>query len=135
MQPNELRKKILEAIRTLDGRIETMHRQREQLIAELSEVAHEGAEIEYDLSHIKEFEDCAFLYKCPIKWEEMIVTEDNDVKFCTECGENVYLTPNFLEFEKRIKEKKCVAVRYSSSEDDDVLDGYPMYNWQRNPKV
>lgn len=122
-----MKDKILEAIETLDFNIEQLNRQKAKLLRELYDTLDEAEREEkgtYSLADIKEFEACAFKFKCPLKWENLEERDDKDVKYCSVCMENVYHAPNLLEFKRRVKEKKCVSVR---NEDDDLLMGVGVF--------
>ncbi|PHS41096.1 MAG: hypothetical protein COB07_03645 [Sulfurovum sp.] len=121
-----MKEKILEAIETLDAQMEQLRRQKTKLLRELYDEDKEVYIQEkgiYDLSYIKGFEDCALEFKCPLKWDDLVETESEDVHYCEVCMENVYQVSNIMEFKKRVKEKKCVIV----INDDDILPGTPVY--------
>ena len=94
----------------------------------MKEVQEKGV---YSLCDIKEFEECALTFKCPLKWEDLEKTDDEDVRYCKECMENVYQVPNLLAFKKRAKEKKCVSIKCVLIDKDDdryeeILMGTPV---------
>jgi hypothetical protein len=122
-----VREKILEALEIIGLQEQQLKRQKAKLLRELYD-ASAGIETEekyvYSLEEIKEFEDCAFKFKCPMDWDNLEETDDVDVKYCSVCEENVYHAPNLLEFKQRVKEKQCVSIR---NNEDDILMGVPMF--------
>ncbi len=125
-----MKKKIAEALETLDAQMAQLRRQQARLLKEFYEEDTEAFIQEkgiYDLSSIKEFEDCALKFKCPLRWDDLALTEEEEVRYCSVCQENVYHTPTLTEFKQRIKEKRCVAVTVESEDEEEILAGVPMF--------
>ena len=57
-------------------------------------------------------EECRSWFKfiCPQKWDCLARTSDFDVRFCNQCGKNVYLANSQAEFLEHKKLGRCVAV-------------------------
>ena len=67
--------------------------------------------MEYD-----EFEEkitirnCTFAYKCTAKWNDMSETEDEKIKFCQSCQQEVVSCETDEELVVAIKRNKCVSI-------------------------
>jgi len=86
-------------------------------------------EIEYDFSKIKGFMDCALSYRCPLKWDDLKKTDNENVRFCTECMENVYHVENLIDFKQKVKEKKCISIqKYDDNGEEEILMGTPLWS-------
>jgi len=123
----ELKEKIEEALETLESQMTQLRRQKARLLKELYEEDTEAFVQEkgvYDLSGIKEFDGCLLTFKCPLYWEDLEPTKEDEVRYCDVCRENVYHAPNFTAFKQRVKEQRCVAV---NSDDDGMLLGIPEF--------
>lgn len=48
-------------------------------------------------------------YQCPLKWEDLQVTTNDNVKFCNQCNSNVYYTNDVKSLSQLIYEGKCTA--------------------------
>ncbi|KAG2374218.1 hypothetical protein C9374_011055 [Naegleria lovaniensis] len=69
---------------------------------------------EFATSHYdqKFIEGCEYIYKCPLKFEELAIkVSASQVKmaFCKECSHNVYLVNDMEEFKERLSKGDCVA--------------------------
>lgn len=50
-----------------------------------------------------------FKKPCGRKWEDLILTDTENIKFCLDCNKNVFLVSNKREFVKRKNLQQCVA--------------------------
>ena len=51
-----------------------------------------------------------FGFSCQQKWEDMTITEDKRIRFCEECGRNVYHCANETQLDEAIANTQCVKV-------------------------
>jgi uncharacterized protein (TIGR02996 family) len=51
-----------------------------------------------------------FNFVCDKRWDELTVTEDNAVRFCEGCKQNVYYCDTITEARNHAQEQHCVAV-------------------------
>jgi hypothetical protein len=58
---------------------------------------------------------CTFKFKCPKTWNELAVTEDNAVRFCTHCESNVHWVDDEAQLLVFAKEGACVAFNAPAS--------------------
>ncbi|EFC46045.1 predicted protein [Naegleria gruberi] len=56
----------------------------------------------------KFIEGCEWIYKCPLKYEELSFLKENS-RLCKECSKVVYFVNNIEDFTEKIEEGKCVA--------------------------
>jgi len=56
-----------------------------------------------------EIVNCNFRYKCPLEWEKLERSADQDVRFCSSCHENVYFAHSQNELDRLAIAGKCVA--------------------------
>ena len=126
-----MREKILEALEIIALQEQQLKRQKAKLLRDLygtSDDIETEEKYAYSLEEIKEFEDCAFTFKCPMDWDNLEETDNVDVKYCSVCEENVYHAPNLLEFKQRVKEKQCVSIRkVDDNGEEEILMGTPMF--------
>lgn len=59
---------------------------------------------------IDKFKNCSFFYKCPLDWETFLQTDNDDIRFCSECNENVFRAYTEQEFNKLGEEGRCVVI-------------------------
>ena len=57
--------------------------------------------------------NCTFSYKCNKKWEELIGTNSQDIKFCMDCQREVYFCNTDEKLREAIVLNRCVAVTLS----------------------
>ncbi len=65
---------------------------------------------------------CRFSNVCSKKWEDLEITESDDVKFCTKCEEPVYRAKTIDIFDQYAEEKKCTYWEGSREGVDDYID-------------
>ncbi len=53
--------------------------------------------------------NCKFGFKCSQNWFKLNETENQNVKFCKKCKENVYMVFKNEELAKAVQDNKCVA--------------------------
>lgn len=61
--------------------------------------------------------------RCPLKWSNLENTDNDLIKFCGVCKNEVFLVTSGENFEKLSKEKKCVALPSL----EDIFD--PLSQW------
>ena len=86
---------------------------REKLIIDIgNEIENEN--YHFALIHIQalkmEINKVLFKSPCSKSYFDLIETNDNDIKFCSDCKKNVYLVYNDEDFEKRKELEQCVAI-------------------------
>ena len=53
---------------------------------------------------------CKFQYECPKRWNDLLATDVENVRFCNHCEQNVYLVQTQIEFAEQAAKGKCVAI-------------------------
>ena len=54
--------------------------------------------------------NCEFKFKCPKKWDDLIITEDPKVRHCQQCDQSVTLCTSQKEFKKLTAKGNCIAI-------------------------
>ena len=58
-----------------------------------------------------------FTKPCKINfYDDLIITSENNVRFCNNCNKNVYRVDNKIELEKRVNLEQCIAIDVNSFE-------------------
>ena len=83
----------------------------------IEELEENGCDVERDFRLLDTFfdgriENCNFSYKCPLEWSNLNKTEDENVKYCEECKENVYRIYSEEEFYSQAFNKRCVYIQH-----------------------
>ena len=60
----------------------------------------------------QESELVRFDYQCPKYWQKLQVTEDNSVRFCDTCQENVFYCTDKQEAEQHARQGHCIAIAF-----------------------
>jgi hypothetical protein len=60
-------------------------------------------QVKMDIAH------CEVKFQCPLIWDNLAQTNDDKVRFCDTCQENVYMVEDIENFPK---DKKCVMIRF-----------------------
>lgn len=61
--------------------------------------------------------NCHFAFKCNAKWDELVHTQDDDIRFCSGCEREVYFCHSDDELAEAIRLNRCIAIQqYSDSE-------------------
>ncbi|WP_179318843.1 hypothetical protein [Winogradskyella helgolandensis] len=85
----------------------------EKLIIDIG-IEIENENYHFAMIHIKsmklEINKSLFKNPCSKSYSDLIETNDDDIKFCSDCKKNVYLVYNEVEFEKRKELEQCVAL-------------------------
>ncbi len=68
---------------------------------------------------------------CPLKFEDLKTTTNNNVRFCNTCHKNVYRVETMTELKQLQREGKCVSFRveYEADTDVDVMGGLGDHDW------
>ncbi len=53
--------------------------------------------------------NCKFAYLCSTKWDDLQVTDDDDVRFCNACQKEVYFCYDDYELVSGIHLNRCIA--------------------------
>ena len=69
-----------------------------------------------------EIENCPLDYVCAKTWDDLAETNEQNVRFCTQCNHEVYFCETMEEFDKRAAAGECVA--YLCYRDDGRLPAY-----------
>lgn len=64
-----------------------------------------------------------FSFQCPKQWNELDNTEDEYVRFCSQCNKPVYLAGNTKELAERAIKKQCAAIKQPHEQGHQI--GYP----------
>jgi hypothetical protein len=54
--------------------------------------------------------NCKYAYKCTKTWEDLEITSSQEVRYCSDCQEEVYYCRTKLEIVSAIKKRKCIAI-------------------------
>ena len=54
--------------------------------------------------------NCVFAFKCTAKWNELMSTEDDKIRFCSECQKEVHLCEDDQELVKSVRLNRCIAI-------------------------
>jgi len=57
--------------------------------------------------------NCTFAFECPRQWEMLATTQDRKVRNCHHCNRDVHLVETGAEWNERLAQGACVAVRAS----------------------
>lgn len=79
-----------------------------------------------DAEHEFRVDECDFEFKCPLQWDALVVTADNDIRFCHECQKHVFRCRSRDEFEAHRSLGHCVAAPYRESPTKNYLGVLPM---------
>ena len=55
-----------------------------------------------------EIKNC-FEFVCPLKWDNLEKTDNNDIRFCGSCEKQVFKASDLDSFSRLANENKCVA--------------------------
>jgi hypothetical protein len=66
--------------------------------------------------------NCVFGFRCAQNWDAMDETSRADVRFCRECGKDVYFVENTIELSEAIGLNRCVAIKPAINEYDSAGD-------------
>ena len=72
--------------------------------------------------------NCHFRFRCHMEWDDLKVTERDDIRFCSECSQNVYYCDDRFDLAREIANNRCVAVpvefivRYSHEKVSPLLE-------------
>ncbi|HMW02098.1 MAG TPA: hypothetical protein PLB32_06905 [Acidobacteriota bacterium] len=53
--------------------------------------------------------ECDFKFKCPMYWEELLILDDPDKRYCTECQREVFYIRTREELEEQRQLGHCIA--------------------------
>jgi len=56
-----------------------------------------------------EIKNCKFEFACEMKWQDLKITDDNNIRLCNNCNQNVYFAQNNETLDRLVTENKCVA--------------------------
>ena len=54
--------------------------------------------------------NCEFKFKCPKKWDDLVITEDQKVRHCQQCNQSVTLCTSRKEIERLTSKGECIAI-------------------------
>ena len=57
-----------------------------------------------------EIKNC-FEFVCPLKWNNLEKTDNNDIRFCGSCEKQVYKAKTMYDFFEMSEQNKCVAYK------------------------
>ncbi|MEZ5592974.1 MAG: hypothetical protein R3F53_20625 [Gammaproteobacteria bacterium] len=61
--------------------------------------------------------NCHIKYRCTKTWENLIETEDQNIKYCNECDRGVHFCSTANDLLEAMKNDWCVAVDVESTDD------------------
>ena len=64
--------------------------------------------------------DVEFKLRCPKQWIDLTPTDRNTVRYCQECGKNVYFCHSTEELKRRSDNNQCVAFCDADTDTDTV---------------
>ncbi|MDE1464623.1 hypothetical protein [Spartinivicinus poritis] len=53
---------------------------------------------------------CKFKFECPKKWDELVVTDKDGVRFCSHCKSRVFMANDQKELDEYTANGECVAI-------------------------
>jgi uncharacterized protein (TIGR02996 family) len=78
-------------------------------LSELRECVHRGWAAVFDRPMIENCDE-HFAFKCPLKWENLKLTDDHKVRHCDACNKSVYYCDTVVEARGYANEGQCVTV-------------------------
>ena len=57
----------------------------------------------------EEIINCSFQFQCPLDWNKLQLTENEDVRFCSNCKRNVYFVHTQYDLNNFARAGQCVA--------------------------
>ena len=79
-------------------------------------------------AHTVTLRNCQFAFRCPKTWDTLQQGESDEVRYCTDCENNVYLCRTDGELAEAIQQNKCVAIVLAN---EDSLD----FDEEAKPKM
>jgi hypothetical protein len=58
---------------------------------------------------MKLIRNCTLSYRCPMRWDDLLATDNPKVRQCDECDRNVHLVESQAEFDDQISKGHCIA--------------------------
>jgi hypothetical protein len=65
--------------------------------------------------------NCVFGFKCSANWDDMKPADEQSVRHCSHCGENVYFVSTPDELNKAIELNRCVAIAPHQNNENEKL--------------
>lgn len=78
-------------------------------LSELRELVHRGWAAVFDRPMIENCDE-HFAFRCPLKWENLQLTDDHKVRHCEACDKNVYHCNTVVEARGHTRAGECVAI-------------------------
>lgn len=60
--------------------------------------------------------NCRFAFKCFMKWDDLKLTDEADVRYCGKCEKNVYFCHTDTELWEAIRLNRCIAIDADQSD-------------------
>ena len=54
--------------------------------------------------------NCKFAYRCNQRWENLTITEDNNIRFCHDCEKEVHRCLTDDELVRSVRLNRCIAI-------------------------
>ena len=69
--------------------------------------------VDYLLSYANDntIKNCKFAFKCPMHWGNLLKTDNEKIRFCHNCEEEVYECESDEELDYHTSKKHCVAIK------------------------
>lgn len=69
--------------------------------------------------------NCTFAFKCQAKWNSLIKTDSEGIRFCNDCQREVHFCEDDDELVRSIRLNKCVAIYKDDSYFEEIFVGKP----------
>lgn len=67
--------------------------------------------------------NCRFAFRCDRKWDSLKATSTEDVRYCSDCQQEVHWCSSDGQLAEAIALNRCVAIEVSDFLDRDVVMG------------
>jgi len=71
--------------------------------------------------------NCTFAFKCSAVWNELEVTDEDDVRFCNDCQREVFLCLDDDDLARNIKLNRCITILRTFNNQIVEIMGEPYY--------
>lgn len=76
--------------------------------------------------------NCDIKLKCKQRWEDMQSTDEDGIRYCEQCKNNVHFCFNDYELNEAIQNNWCVAIYHSNDESAITYVGEPTAKYSKN---
>ncbi|VAW94412.1 hypothetical protein MNBD_GAMMA23-2547 [hydrothermal vent metagenome] len=75
------------------------------------------------MSVLAPIQNCEFKYQCPKDWFELEESDDENIRYCNKCDQNVYFCKDEKELKQSIEKNRCVAIVSINNGEDSMMLG------------